>query len=223
MANGFGQGSFTCTCPPGTIGSNCGSGILGTNFYAIRSQQASRTSYGQWVQQSLIAYPPFSKIDWTVAVVLIPSITTSYPGWLELALTSPAGYSAYPTMSDIYIYNEGCDSEFDLPIYDNLTMAWGVSTPTSLCSATAFTGYGLVYSYNGYWDCFVPNCNVYNNLGTFISDPFATTFQKGGGTAAGAWTFSAYDVSGSYSIINGWTVQFYRRPPSFPSFLSSCS
>ena len=40
IANGWGQGSYACVCPPGTSGTNCGVGVLGTNF--VESTIATR-------------------------------------------------------------------------------------------------------------------------------------------------------------------------------------
>ena len=215
IANSWTQGGYVCGCPPGTSGTGCATGVLGTNFYQVTDSNSFTTSQYDWFGTPAIINPPFSKIDWTVAVVVIPVVTTPDPGQLLLTITSPAGYG--PILSLASIYNlAGCSSENGIPYYDNATIAWGPSSATSVCSATKLGGYGLgYYNPSGVFTCFTSGCSLSSDTGTFTAYPFATSLQMGGGAAAETWLFEVLDnnsgsSSSSRSTINSWTLQFYR-------------
>lgn len=173
---------------------------------------------------TVTANPPFSVIDWTVAIVLIPVFSSCPdPGQVEFYLGAPTGYATYPAMAGLYNLG-GCSTYSGIPIYDNQTI-WGSPTTTSsmLCSANAFTG-----NSNGYqdpssnWLCFSgTSCSFGTQSGNFISDPFAVTYQKGGGTAAGTWKFGMWNGNSNLeSTLKSWAIQFYREafsPPCLPS------
>jgi hypothetical protein len=174
------------------------------------------------MDQFVAVSPPFSVIDWTVAMVFIPVMTVSNPGNIELVLFAPNLYTVYFTMSGFYNLN-GCNTLNGIPIYDNNTVIWGSSSTTSVCSATAYTAYSTGYQDpSGNWLCFSgSSCSFGSQSGTYVSDPFALTYQKGGGTVAGTWQFSIIDDDGGNSLTS-WTLQFYRESYSFLllSFLS---
>ena len=164
------------------------------------------------MKQTVTAAPPFSKIDWTVAIVLIPFFQSGVnPGDVELALLSPTNYKTYVTMSGLYNLNN-CGTYLGVPVYDNTSAIWGTASTSSLCSATAYTPYSNGYlDPSGNFDCFTgTKCSFGTTQGTFVSDPFAQTFQKGAGTASGTWTFELYDDDGG-NTLTSWILQFYRE------------
>ena len=211
--NGWGQGSYTCKCPAGTTGANCGSGILGSNFYQISNSAGyTNTPLSSWVTQTATAAPPFAKIDWTVAIVLIPNFSSCpEPGLLRVQLVGPSGYGAYATYTGFSNLN-GCNTLSGKPVYDNQTIEFGSSSSSSVCSATSFTGYGLAYvSTSDTATCFTSGCSTSQNTGIFTTAPFAVAFQQGTATAAGTWTFGIYDSNtATGSNLQSWIVQFYR-------------
>jgi len=213
--------TFTCNCPTGVTGTTCASGALGTNFYQVSSTTGFSSSNGNWAAQSLTVAPPFSKFDWTVALVFIPVSTCSSPGDLEMFLKSPNGYSMYPTMSGIYNL-KNCNS-LNVPLYDNNTVIWGSSSQTAVCGASTITPYSNGYQdTGGNWHCFSGSgCTFASQSGTFVSDPFAQTFQMGGGTVAGTWQLQLYDANSCG--ISSWTLQFYRSCSCLPQLLTSAN
>jgi len=162
---------------------------------------------------------PFSTIDWTVAIVLIPKVTTTNPGLVQLILEGANGYASFISMNGVYNM-ASCGTYSGVPIYDNVTSAsWGVSSSSAMCNPTAITAYGLGYDgANGGWNCFTSGCCASCNTGTFVADPFTQVFQMGSAAASGTWTLNIFDGNSgsSRSTLNSWSLQFYRNFLNFP-------
>jgi len=187
-----------------------GGGVLGPNYYEIKSSVGFTTTLNSWATQNLVVNIPLLKYDWTVAVVLMVNFTTVNPGNVEMGLIAPTLYKTYPTMSGIYGYLAGCPT-FSVPFYDNQTM-WGSSNSTIVCNKTSSLGaYGYAYSYNDNWECFNSGCNPGSLSGTPVTDPFARAYALGGGTINGTWNFGIYDVNSQTGTLHSWTLQFYRE------------
>jgi len=142
--------------------------------------------------------------------VLIPVLTSSNPGNIEVTLQAPTKYTSVVAMSSFYNLN-GCGTMNGIPVYDNNTVTWGSGSTSSVCSATAYTGFATGYDNStGAFHCFSgTSCSSTKTTGTYITDPFAQTFQMGAGTASGTWTLGFYASSNGYSVTS-WALQFYR-------------
>jgi len=218
VATGWAAASFTCVCPHGISGPICANGALGTNFNLFSAAPAHTTTVpGSWVYHSLQVNLPFTIIDWTVAVVLVPLFSTPNLGSLTISLTAPNGFSAVVLVNGQYVLS-GCNSG-RVAIFDNCTAAVGSASPPALCHAAQFSGLGLFYSDpTSTPTCFVPGCDVSNFIGTWIGDPFAATFQKGTAAASGVWTLGIYDTNPTApSNLTKWALQFYGK-----DFVWSC-
>jgi len=219
LAHGWQEGNYTCACPPGTSGTNCSNGVLGTNFYqqTVTNLMPSH-QYGFGTGISIFT-PPVAKFDWTVALVFIPVVETPDPTYVELILLSPGWYATLPVFSSTNKDGTmgGCNSLNGVPIYDNNTAQWGKSSSATLCSATKISPMGLFYDDpSDSPTCFVGGCDWSADTGTTVSDPFARVYSMGNATTTGVWYLQIYDnnpgnTTEDRSTVTSWTLQFYSR------------
>jgi len=218
----------TCNCAVGWGGPTCTVvNPFGNNFYSIKSTAAFSVPTSSFPSQSLAANPPFATMDWTVALMFIPNMSTTNPANVQLILCGPNGYCSEATMNyGVESGLSGCSILNSPQIYDNQTTVWGQSTVS--CTQTSWTAFGLAYSKGaqGNGECY-KSCSTSAYTGTYIPDPFAVTFQMGNAAAVGQWSLTVYDTNSRTETVNSWELRFYREFHFlflliFPSFHLFC-
>ena len=182
---------------------------FGTNVmsFPVTVSNGNIGNNGKLTSTNTVSGLPFTKMDWTVAVVLTPYLTFNYPEDLTIMLCDPSKYCAYVAYDGDGL---NCENFFNgVPIYDNNTYYSGTSSSYS-CSTT-ISPWTANHKY--YFDNTGGQYQGQNSfVGGSITYPFAGTFATD--TANGQWVLQITDNNPVPSVpdsgtLASWTLQFY--------------